>query len=88
MDASKPPRRLKPITSAPPATRRFRTVFALDAKGVCALCRSGLLWFDRASSFGFYEGTLRSLIHLFKYSGHAAAGRQTLSKLLRARAAD
>jgi ComF family protein len=36
---------------------------------VCALCRSGLSGFDRAASFGYYEGTLRKLIHLFKYNG-------------------
>jgi ComF family protein len=47
----------------------FQNSFPLDADGVCALCRSGLHGFDRASSFGFYEGPLRSLIHLFKYSG-------------------
>ena len=47
----------------------FQNNFPLDANGVCALCRSGLLGFDRAASFGFYDGALRSLIHLFKYSG-------------------
>lgn len=35
---------------------------------MCSLCRSGLQGFDRAASFGFYDGHLRSLIHLFKYS--------------------
>ncbi len=60
----------------------FQNRFPLDAQGVCALCRSGLRGFDRAASFGFYEGTLRSLIHLFKYSEmRPLAG--TLSKLLR-----
>jgi ComF family protein len=59
----------------------FQNSFALDAQGVCPLCRSGLLGFDRASSFGFYDGALRSLIHLFKYSGmRPLAGR--LSGLL------
>ena len=59
----------------------FLNDFPLDANGVCALCRSGLRGFDRAASFGFYEGTLRSLIHLFKYSGmRPLAGR--LSRLL------
>ncbi len=59
----------------------FQNSFALDAKGVCALCRSGLRGFDRASSFGFYDGALRGLIHLFKYSGmRPLAGR--LSGLL------
>jgi ComF family protein len=57
----------------------FQNNFALDANGVCALCRSGLLGFDRAASFGFYDGALRSLIHLFKYSGmRPLAGRLSL----------
>jgi ComF family protein len=41
----------------------------LDDRGVCAACRAGLRGFDRAASFGFYEGPLRGLIHLFKYRG-------------------
>jgi ComF family protein len=41
----------------------------LDEEGRCALCRSGLRGFDAAYCFGFYEGVLRKLIHLFKYSG-------------------
>jgi len=54
----------------------FLNDFPLDANGVCALCRSGKQGFDRAASFGFYEGPLRSLIHLFKYSGmRPLAGR-------------
>jgi ComF family protein len=47
----------------------FQNDFPLDGKGVCALCRSGLRGFDSAASFGFYDGALRSLIHLLKYSG-------------------
>lgn len=35
----------------------------------CALCRRGAFVFDQARSFGWYEGTLRSLIHLLKYNG-------------------
>jgi len=31
------------------------------------LCRSGLRGFDAAYCFGAYEGTLRELIHLYKY---------------------
>ncbi len=59
----------------------FQNSFPLDADGVCALCRSGLHGFDRAASFGFYDGALRSLIHLFKYSGmRPLAGK--LSQLL------
>jgi ComF family protein len=33
------------------------------------LCRSGLRGFDEVFCYGAYEGTLRRLIHLFKYSG-------------------
>jgi ComF family protein len=33
------------------------------------LCRSGRRGFDEAYCYGAYEGTLRKLIHLFKYSG-------------------
>jgi ComF family protein len=33
------------------------------------LCRSGLRGFDEVFCYGAYEGTLRKLIHLFKYSG-------------------
>jgi ComF family protein len=47
----------------------FANEYPLDEHGVCAACRAGLRGFDRASSFGFYEGPLRSLIHLFKYAG-------------------
>jgi len=47
----------------------FANAFPLDEQGICAACRSGLRGFDRAASYGFYEGPLRGLIHLFKYSG-------------------
>lgn len=33
------------------------------------MCRSGLTAYDAAYAFGEYDGTLRKLIHLFKYSG-------------------
>lgn len=45
----------------------FRNGFPLDNEGRCGLCRLGLRGFDAAYSFGAYEGTLRKLIHLFKY---------------------
>ena len=45
----------------------FRNAFPLDEKGLCALCRRGVSGFDAAYSYGFYEGPLRELIHLFKY---------------------
>ena len=47
----------------------FRNRFPLDAEGRCGLCRNGLHGFDAAYCFGSYEGTLRELIHLLKYSG-------------------
>jgi len=46
----------------------FQNHFPLDSEGRCALCRSGLRGFDHAYCFGAYEGTLRELIHLYKYS--------------------
>ena len=46
----------------------FQNHFPLDADGCCRLCRSGMRGFDAACCFGTYEGTLRQLIHLFKYS--------------------
>ena len=36
-------------------------------RAVCRLCRTGARGFDAAYCFGAYEGTLRELIHLFKY---------------------
>lgn len=42
--------------------------YPLDEHGLCSACRESLANFDTAYSFGGYEGPLRSLIHLFKYS--------------------
>lgn len=47
----------------------FQNRYPLDAEGRCALCRAGLRGFDAAYCYGAYEGTLRALIHLFKYAG-------------------
>jgi ComF family protein len=47
----------------------FLNSFPLDSEGRCMLCRSGRRGFDEAFCYGAYEGTLRKLIHLFKYSG-------------------
>jgi ComF family protein len=55
---------------------------------VCAACRSGLRGFDYASSFGAYEGSLRSLIHLFKYSGMKPLARPLGQYLERAMPVD
>ncbi len=45
----------------------FLNAHPLDEEGRCGLCRRGLNGFDAAYSFGSYEGTLRELVHLFKY---------------------
>ena len=45
----------------------FQNAFPLDEAGRCRLCRTGVRGFDMAYCFGAYEGTLRDLIHLFKY---------------------
>ena len=45
----------------------FVEVHALDDDGLCTVCRTGLVNFDSAYSFGSYEGSLQKLIHLFKY---------------------
>ena len=47
----------------------FLNSFPLDSEGRCMLCRSGRRGFDEAFCYGAYEGTLRKLIHLFKYGG-------------------
>ena len=44
------------------------TEAALDFDGRCRLCRSGLTQFDALYCVGVYEGRLRELIHLFKYT--------------------
>jgi ComF family protein len=62
----------------------FANAFPLDAQGVCAACREGLRGFDRAASFGFYEGTLRGLIHLYKYKGMKPLARPLAAFLDRA----
>jgi ComF family protein len=45
----------------------FQNRFPLDEEGRCALCRFGRRGFDAAYCFGAYEGTLRELIHVYKY---------------------
>jgi competence protein ComFC len=53
----------------------FVNRFPLDETGRCALCRLGLRGFDAVYSYGSYEGTLRQLVHLFKYGGVRPLGR-------------
>ena len=45
----------------------FLNAFPLDESGRCTLCRLGLTGFDAVYSYGSYEGSLRELIHLFKF---------------------
>jgi len=47
----------------------FLNRFPLDETGRCMLCRLGPRGFDAVYSYGSYEGTLRKLIHVFKYGG-------------------
>jgi ComF family protein len=66
----------------------FLNPWPLDERGVCAACRAGLRGFDHAASFGMYEGSLRSLIHLFKYSGMKPLARPLAAYLERAISVD
>lgn len=66
----------------------FLNDFPLDQHGVCAACRAGLRGFDRAASFGFYEGPLRTLVHLFKYGGMKPLAKHLGGLLNRAIAID
>jgi ComF family protein len=68
-DCIKAPRPLEADFFCSSCHTPFVNGYPLDEHGVCAACREGLRGFDRAASFGFYEGALRSLIHLFKYNG-------------------
>ena len=45
----------------------FVSAHPLDSRGRCSLCRLGLPGYEGAYSYGFYEGPLRRLIHLFKF---------------------
>ena len=59
----------------------FRTPHPLDEEGRCGLCRRGLNPFDAVYSFGFYEGALRDLVHLFKY-GRVASLAEPLGEMM------
>jgi ComF family protein len=47
----------------------FLNRFPLDESGKCSLCRLELSGFDEVFTYGSYEGTLRKLIHEFKFGG-------------------
>jgi ComF family protein len=46
----------------------FVDAYPLDEQDLCTVCRGREVSFDRVYSFGSYEGPLRDLIRLFKYS--------------------
>jgi ComF family protein len=48
---------------------------------LCGICRRAEPHFRRAVAYGVYEGSLRDLVHLFKYQGTRPAGK-LLGKLL------
>lgn len=62
----------------------FLTPYPLDEQQLCTVCRLGMRGYDRAYSFGFYEGPLRGLIHLLKYQGIDTLARPLGSYLNRA----
>src|SRR2546425_4680777 len=45
------------------------------AEGVCVRCRRAPVAFDRGRAAGEYEGTLREIIHAFKYDGRRSLAR-------------
>lgn len=59
----------------------FHNRFPLDLEGRCLLCRTGARGFDAAYCFGSYEGVLRQLIHLFKYTGMKPLARPLAAQL-------
>ena len=62
----------------------FVNRFPLDETGRCGLCRLGLQGFDAVYSYGSYEGSLRELVHLFKYSGMRPLARTLGQFMIRA----
>src|SRR5262249_50737943 len=62
----------------------FVNQFPLDESGRCMLCRLGLQGFDAVYSYGSYEGTLRKLVHLFKYGGMRPLAREFCEFMIRA----
>ncbi len=46
----------------------FVDAYPLDEHDLCTVCRESQVNFDAAYSYGSYDGSLRDLIHLFKYA--------------------
>jgi len=53
----------------------FHASAEAEDKPLCGICRRVGAHFRRAAAYGAYEGALRDLIHLFKYSGVRPAGK-------------
>jgi ComF family protein len=70
----------------------FLDAYPLDEHDLCTVCRGSEVSFDAAYSFGSYEGVLRDLIRLFKYSRIESLskplGRFLLSAVPRGRSFD
>jgi ComF family protein len=62
----------------------FLNAHPLDENGLCALCRRGITAFRAAYTYGAYEERLRTLIHLFKYSGMRPLAKPLSTWLARA----
>ena len=57
---------------------------SLNEHGLCSVCCDGAVNFDAVHAFGDYEGVLRELIHLFKYSKVETLAAPLSKLLLRA----
>jgi ComF family protein len=53
----------------------------LLAPGVCGRCRRGLQPLSRGASLGPHEGSLRALVHAFKYGGRRSAASRVAERL-------
>ncbi len=62
----------------------FQNAFPLDDAGLCTACRNSVRGFDAAYCFGDYQGNLRKLVHLFKYSRFQPLYKPLSRMLLRA----
>jgi ComF family protein len=75
------PRPLSAVHACRVCQTPFVDAFPLDEHDLCTVCRRREVSFDAAYSFGSYEGTLRDLIRLFKYSRIESLSKP-LSRLL------
>lgn len=61
---------LEPVCACALCQRPLSAVYQTSAREpLCGVCRRGFNDFDRLRSFGAFDGALRKLIHLLKYSG-------------------